>query len=386
MTRPCTVTSRAMSIRGVATDFHSKSHHKMSIDELFSAGGSPQHHCSPPPSSLPAGRSIKGGEVLLRLETEGACPALYTLVESNEHSFLIQATDGSRAWSGVLQHAALMEMAKKVKMTFEELLEVSRKALTGEKVEGMKFLYSTSLVGGEEKLELVWKKLLVSGGIKVHLGSVEMDAHMPQLVFCHMLDHAITTMATLQVGIKDLEVEKDRLTSERNVALQRLDKCVSLKEELEQDLYGKFKLVLNEKKAKIRRLMESLEHLSNQQQQAKSAEPAATTSRNDRDETDDDTDDDMSQTPSPKSDQPVSESAPPPPAAMTEGISSLLTSDWQDDRTSPPVKRRKRQPRNTDKRPEIPRVTRTLSTRRQRRSASRNSEESMEPDELLHQL
>lgn len=360
----------------------------MSIDELFSGGGSPQQDCSPPPLSLPAGRTIKEEEVLLRLETEGACPALYALVESNEHSFLIQATDGSRAWSGVLQHAALMEMAEKVKMTFEELLDVSRKALTGEKVEGMEFLYSTSLVGkeGEEKLELVWKKLLVSGGIKVHLGSVEMDAHIPQLVFCRMLDHAITMMATLQVGIKDLEVEKDRLTSERNVALQRLDKCVSLKEELEQDLYGKFKLVLNEKKAKIRRLMESLEHLSNQQQQAKSAEPAATTSRNDRDETDDDTDDDMSQTPSPKSDQPVSESAPPPPAAMTEGISSLLTSDWQDDRTSPPVKRRKRQPRNTDKRPEIPRVTRTLSARRQRRSASRNSEESMEPDELLHKL
>ena len=48
------------------------------------------------------------------------------------------------------------------------------------------------------------------------------------------------------------------------MALSRLERCVGLKEELEGELYSKFKNVLNEKKAKIRQLMEQLRVLSDE--------------------------------------------------------------------------------------------------------------------------
>ena len=246
----------------------------MSVDDLFAGDESP-----PPPSSYPdSSHCSPKEEVLIRLETEGVCPVLYTLVQCKEQAFSIHATDGDNAWVGDLSHAKLKEMAEMVKIDFEELLKMSQKALTGEQIEGIDFLYATSLVD-EDKMKLVWKKQLASGGIKVVLGSVVLPSCEPHQAFCRMLDHAMAKMAELEVNIEELEAEKERLLRERTVILQRLDKCVSDKEDLESNLYGKFKLVLDEKKAKIRRLMEALTHLSTQQQQEKSKEPTNSSRR-----------------------------------------------------------------------------------------------------------
>lgn len=361
----------------------------MSVDDLFAGAGSP-----PPPTSRPEKSSSRGGdEVLVRLDTEGDCPVLYTLVQTKPNAFSLLATDGRKGWTGALARRRLEETAKKVKMEVEELVEVTGKALTREKLGDMEFLYTSALLerDGEERLELVWKKHLVAGNIKVQLGSLLMEPHQPHVVICRMLEHAISKIAGLQTGIEELSRERVRLVDERTSALQRLDKCVSLKEELETDLYGKFKIVLNEKKAKVRRLMESLSYLSSQQQQAKETETSASRGGGGGvgDGSEVDTDDEaVSPTPSPKSKQ--TPSSPSHTAPSEEGVSSLLKNDWQDDSTSPPVKRRKREPRRTAGRPEIPRSTRSISSSSSAsdrlQSAAGKNEDSLESDDLLNLL
>ena len=362
----------------------------MSLDELF-AGGEAQ----PSTFSRPGKGSNRGGggeEVLVRLNTEGDFPVLYNLVQCKPQDFSILATDGHKAWKGVLAHKRLEEMAKKVKMEVKELLAVTSKALTRENIGAMEFLYTTKLVqkGGGERLELVWKKHLVVEDIKLQLGSLLLEPDEPGVVLCLMLEHAVNKMNDLQIAIHHLEAERERLVDERMSALQRLDKCVSLKEQLESDLYGKFKLVLNEKKAKVRRLMESLKYLSSQQQGAKTAEKSALQEgggeRDDSEDTDKEDRSGESTTPSPKSKQQFS---PPQTTSTTEGVSSLLKNNWQDESVSPPVKRRRREPRKAARQPEIPRPshsTSSSSSTSERLLSAARTEESPEPDDLLHQL
>lgn len=364
----------------------------MSLDELFAGCDSQPSTPSRPGKGNSRGEEGGGGkEVLVRLDTEGDCPVLYSLVQCKPQAFSILASDGHKAWTGVIAHKKLGEMANKVKMEVKELLAVTRKALTREDIGSVEFLYTTKLVqkGEEESLELVWKKHLVAGDIKVQLGSVLLEPHHSHVVLCRMLEQALSKMAEFQTAIQELESERARLVDERMSALQRLDKCVSMKEELEADLYGKFKMVLNEKKAKVRRLMESLSYLSSQQQQARAAKTSVLEEEGKgRDDFEADTDEEdgsgASPTPSPKPKQP---SSPPRATSTTEGVSSLLRNDWQDENTSPPVKRRRREPRKPAVQPEIPRSSRSISssssTSERLQAASR---ESPEPDDLLHQL
>lgn len=85
------------------------------------------------------------------------------------------------------------------------------------------------------------------------------------------------TTHSLKSRITQLEREKVRLIDERKIALEKYEQCVNVKEEVckpwggtyqqgivttlqvEVELYSKFKAVLNEKKDKIRQLIEELE-------------------------------------------------------------------------------------------------------------------------------
>ncbi|KAL8203676.1 UNVERIFIED_CONTAM: hypothetical protein K2H54_059658 [Gekko kuhli] len=62
----------------------------------------------------------------------------------------------------------------------------------------------------------------------------------------------------LQTKNEDLRKENERLLSDLDDLQGQLLKCVEAKEELETELYKRFILVLNEKKAKIRSLQQCL--------------------------------------------------------------------------------------------------------------------------------
>ena len=74
----------------------------------------------------------------------------------------------------------------------------------------------------------------------------------------------MSSLQQSQQEIDDLRKENTRLASERQGALSRLEKYGNLQKDIEKDLFGKFIVVLNEKKAKIRRLMEQLSTVSKQ--------------------------------------------------------------------------------------------------------------------------
>lgn len=108
-----------------------------------------------------------------------------------------------------------------------------------------------------------------------------------------LLDHAVDTTHLLQDKIRELERGNLRLVQERKTALEKLEECACLKEQvplasisimlcrtllspaqIETDLYNKFKLVLNGKKSKIRHLMEELASCQTQCQSSTATDPA----------------------------------------------------------------------------------------------------------------
>lgn len=134
------------------------------------------------------------------------------------------------------------------------------KTLTCRKLGIHNFVYST--VKKESIIELTWKKHILSDNIKFLLGSVTLSLCKDQDA-TSLLNFAASALEVNQQEIGDLQ-KNNRLSSERQGALAHLEKWVNIKDEIEKDLFGKFKVVLNEKKAKIHRLIEQLSSVSEQ--------------------------------------------------------------------------------------------------------------------------
>ena len=285
---------------------------------------------------------------LVKLETEGDYPVLYAFVRCNSDSFSLQVTDAKSAWTGTLPHSQISQAAKKAKTSETELLDDTSRALTRCDMGTTNYIYTTRKRAGGG-LDLTWKKHLVSGNIKVQLGTLALDVQPTPGILEKMLDHAMRRIGAQQQAIGELKIERERLVGERASALKQLEKTVLLKETIESDLYGKFMCVLNEKKAKIRRLMESLDHLSRQaaagNKRSAKARSRGKNGGSDGTSDEEESDDDV-RAPSPKM-------ASPGPVGSTPqsgpGPSSLLQEDLKESEASPPVKRRRR--RETKKQP-----------------------------------
>ena len=284
---------------------------------------------------------------LVKLETEGDYPVLYALVQCNSNSFSLQVIDKHSSWAGVLPHSEISKAAKKAKSSETEFLADTRHALTRCDMGRTNYIYTTSKRAGGG-LDLTWKKHLVSGNIKVQLGKLTLDAQPTPSILEKMLEYAVRRINDQHQSIGELEIEREQLVNERALALRQLEKTVSLKETIESDLYRKFMYVLNEKKAKIRRLMEALHDLSSQAPGNKRSAPTRSRVKDGGSEgTSDEESDDNIQASCRKmaSQGPLEPQVPSDPP----GLSSLLQQDFQQYEVSPPVKRRRR--RETRKQP-----------------------------------
>jgi len=339
----------------------------MDMDTLF-GGCEPRPHCS-----------------LAKLQVEDDSRPLYILTKSEGDGISITVSDGGQAWGGRLIGKQMGEMALKVRMEEEQFYSETLKALTRENMGELNFVYSMR-VCPSGSLELTWKKHLISDNIKFQLGVATLDPQPGERVHRQLLEFAIGSITSLQAEISSLQVERGRLVSERQAALGRLEKCISVKEDMEQDLFGKFKFVLNSKKAKIRQLMEQLSHVSEENSNR------ATQSVEDLDSHESEKepaviDLDHSKTPSPKS------KGLQLPSSQVAG-SSLLGEEGYEGIS--PVKRRRRQglhrPAGQPKIPRPPSIPRppTNSSKVKVHSSSgrerQKSEECMESDELLNLL
>ncbi|KAL5484608.1 hypothetical protein EMCRGX_G021137 [Ephydatia muelleri] len=198
---------------------------------------------------------IRSRRSLAIIETDDE--ELYVLTEFENSTFTITASNGSKTWAGKVSSREVKAMAGRVEMSEDSFLDEMLKALTRENVGNLNFAYSVRAAPGD-CLELTFKRHLVADDIRFQLGMVKMQPQPPERAHACLLRYSVNAIASLKEQVAESNREKTRLVSERQIALDQLEKCVHLKEDLETELFGKFKDVLNTKKSKIRALSEEL--------------------------------------------------------------------------------------------------------------------------------
>ncbi|BFZ15951.1 hypothetical protein BsWGS_18990 [Bradybaena similaris] len=178
------------------------------------------------------------------------------LKDEGKEGFLLTVLDGETVWEGTISEEDLDEQCEKLKMDFDTYVKETKAAFTQENVSNLSF--ECHFKSAATSAQLSWKKIL-GQDVKFHLGSVTLKKCPNSAAkICEIFSHCIAQTRSLQAQVQSLESDNERLSIERQNALKRLDKCVTAKEQLEQDLYSKFALVLNSKKTRIQDLEEQL--------------------------------------------------------------------------------------------------------------------------------
>ncbi|NXA26278.1 XRCC4 protein, partial [Ibidorhyncha struthersii] len=171
--------------------------------------------------------------------------------------FGIILSDGQCAWTGKVSEAEISREAADMEMNREKYVEELKKALiTGEESAGK---YNFAISGDEENTDCCfsYERNLKDGSFR--LGSLKLQKVLsPAEVMKELIGCCLDRLQRLQAKKEHLQKENARLFSDCRDVEKRLEKCVQAKEELEADLYNRFVLVLNEKKAKIRNLQKLL--------------------------------------------------------------------------------------------------------------------------------
>lgn len=202
-----------------------------------------------------------------RLDVEESDKPLFVWTkfdDDDSRSLTVRVSDGACTWQGTLCIAELQVMANNSKMPLRSFLDETAKALSRKNMGGLAFVYSIRCLNGGV-LELAWKKHLVSDGIKFQVGNIELIPDKSG--DCFLLNYSLGCIATLERKIEEAEENCKRSMVERQAAIDSLQACSSIQKKIEDELYGKFKLILNEKKSKIRKLMESNSHLQEQNEE-----------------------------------------------------------------------------------------------------------------------
>ncbi|KFQ92797.1 DNA repair protein XRCC4, partial [Nipponia nippon] len=171
--------------------------------------------------------------------------------------FGILLSDGQCAWTGTVSEAEISREAADMEMNRGKYVEELKKALiAGEESAGK---YNFAISRDEENMEchFSYERNLKDGSFR--LGSLKLQkVSSPVEVVKELIGYCLDCLGRLKAKNEHLQKENERLFSDWSDVEKRLEKCVEAKEELEADLYNRFILVLNEKKAKIRNLQKLL--------------------------------------------------------------------------------------------------------------------------------
>ncbi|XP_030180006.1 DNA repair protein XRCC4 [Lynx canadensis] len=163
--------------------------------------------------------------------------------------FVITLTDGQSAWTGTVSESEISQEADDMAMEKEKYVDELRKVLIsgGGPADAYKFDFS------KESCHFSFEKNLKD--VSFRLGSFNLEkVASPAEVIRKLICDCLDTISENQAKNEHLQKENERLLRDWNDIQGRFEKCVSAKEALETDLYKRFILVLNEKKAKIRSL------------------------------------------------------------------------------------------------------------------------------------
>ncbi|XP_072462319.1 DNA repair protein XRCC4 isoform X1 [Notamacropus eugenii] len=163
--------------------------------------------------------------------------------------FDITLTDGQSAWNGAVTASEISSEADDMAMERDKYVDELKKALVLGTEPANVYIFDFS----KENCHFSYEKSLKD--VSFTLGSVNLQkVSSPAEVIRELMSYCLNCVADQLAKNKHLQRENEMLQRDWNDIQKRLEKCVTAKENLEADLYKRFILVLNEKKAKIRSL------------------------------------------------------------------------------------------------------------------------------------
>nr|XP_033779361.1 DNA repair protein XRCC4 [Geotrypetes seraphini]XP_033779452.1 DNA repair protein XRCC4 [Geotrypetes seraphini] len=188
--------------------------------------------------------------------------------------FTLTLCNGKSAWSGTVSEDEISKEASDMEMEREKYIGELQKALILDAELTSKYNFDFS----EDKessdiCHFSYEKNLKNVSFK--LGSVKLKKISdPVEVIKELIGYCLDYTADLHAKNEYLQKENKRLLNNWDEMHEILDKSVQVKEELEQELYSKFVLVLNEKKSKIRSLQEKLKEAHETAKQTRDSQPS----------------------------------------------------------------------------------------------------------------
>lgn len=246
----------------------------------------------------------------LRVDWEG---------RSLSSGFRLLLTDGQEAWRGEVGGAAVGAEAEELEMQLEKYVQDLRQALIGpEDSASYSFTLHPDPPQSGRALTLTYEKM--QKDISFRLGSAMLEAVAePTEAVRKLLVHSLQRGNDLQRDNQKMEEQNQQLIREQQRITAEMKRYADGKEVLEAELFSRFVVVLNEKKAKIRSLQETVTQLqearsSDGQKSRKSVKTAGQDSEAEDDEYAGSTDEEAADVQStPASSLPTRESSTPSP-------------------------------------------------------------------------
>uniref|UniRef100_A0A674HEM6 DNA repair protein XRCC4 n=1 Tax=Taeniopygia guttata TaxID=59729 RepID=A0A674HEM6_TAEGU len=171
--------------------------------------------------------------------------------------FGLLLSDCQCVWTGTVSESDISTEAADIEMDREKYVGELRKALIAGEESAGKYNFVISRDEQNKVCHFSYERNLKDGSFR--LGSLKLqEVPNPAEVMKELIGYCLDSLGKLQAKTEDLQRENERLFSNWSDVEKRLEKCVEAKEDLEADLYSRFVLVLNEKKAKIRNLQKLL--------------------------------------------------------------------------------------------------------------------------------
>ncbi|XP_077378400.1 DNA repair protein XRCC4-like isoform X2 [Festucalex cinctus] len=173
--------------------------------------------------------------------------------------FKLALSDGITAWNGEVSYDEVKREAIDMEVPMERYVEDLHQALTGgRRRAGDKDIYSFEFT--LDRLQFSYHKMC--DGIPVRLGSLKLQpAQHPVALTREMIGQSLKRNSNLANENLLLLEENCKMKEDHAQILQELELQVQGKETMTRELYTRFVMLLNEKKAKIRSLQDALSQL-----------------------------------------------------------------------------------------------------------------------------